>query len=137
MRKFLAALALLIVISPIAVDARTIRSHSTRSYINRQNSVVRTRWQRPASRDTWRYFPTYSKYDLLRWRNYSYSSQLSTDTEPIYSPRYLSSVFCSYEGSRIGEYLTQDEVDNRCCTCDDGWQCVYSALAQRDSDTCE
>ncbi|MBT3348818.1 hypothetical protein HN954_00025 [bacterium] len=127
MKNLLLAIGIVSIFLVGTADAVARRGGATsaRSYFQQQNSSVRSQWQRSFSPLSYRFSRNFSRSDYARWRGLETLPGTSADGEDPAT----ETQFCNLSGSIIGEYLTTTEIENRCCECDDGWECEYDSVA--------
>jgi hypothetical protein len=128
MRKFFIALLIGIILIP-SVNAAWRRYRPTYSFQRAEKTKTqrysRSRWRIVKSPYKYRFSQQYNRTDRLLWRT---MEPRESTPEQIESP--ISTDFCNYHNSILGEYLPSEEVSNRCCVCLDGWKCEYSAIVR-------
>lgn len=95
-----------------------------RSEKTNSDRYIRPQWKTTQTPYLYRFSSQFTRKNYLQWRTFEPSG---SSTEEIESP--ISTDFCNYNNSIIGEYLPSETVKNRCCVCLDGWKCEYSVLS--------
>jgi hypothetical protein len=102
------------------------------NFLSQSNTPLRKKWQRPAPTTLTHKIsddPSYkAMLDAMRAKEKGESRAQGTyDYWEQFDENYHSWDFCPYLDSRIGEYLEPEEVADRCCVCNNGWQCQFES----------